>query len=159
MDNAIFLYIINFKWTQKSSVILFKTDIYVPKLQCFGNAEPQMFLDEWKSNLTFVFLSSLNTENISPMKPSSIIWYIAWVWTSARQMSRWWLSERYGVLFCEVNSLRPSDTIWRHRSILTLAQIMACCLTAPSHYLNQCWLITSGVKWCSSEGNFIWIAE
>ena len=22
----------------------------------------------------------------------------------------------------------------------TLAQVMACCLTAPSHYLNQCWL-------------------
>ena len=45
---------------------------------------------------------------------------------------RWWL-----------NSLRPSDTIWRHRSGSTLAQVMACCLTAPSHYLNQCWLIIS----------------
>ena len=22
----------------------------------------------------------------------------------------------------------------------TLAEVMACCLTAPSHYLNQCWL-------------------
>ena len=33
---------------------------------------------------------------------------------------------------------------------------MACCLTAPSHYLNQCWPI---IKWRSSEGNFIWIAE
>ena len=41
------------------------------------------------------------------------------------------------------NSLRPSDTIWRHRSMSTLAQIMVCCLTAPSHYLNQCWLIKS----------------
>ena len=37
------------------------------------------------------------------------------------------------------NSLRPSDAIWRHRSGSTLAQVMACCLTAPSHYLNQCW--------------------
>ena len=25
----------------------------------------------------------------------------------------------------------------------TLVQIMACCLTAPSHYLNPCWLIIS----------------
>ena len=25
----------------------------------------------------------------------------------------------------------------------TLAQVMACCLTAPSHYLTQCWLIIS----------------
>ena len=24
---------------------------------------------------------------------------------------------------------------------------MACCLTAPSHYLNQCWLIIKGVLW------------
>ena len=43
-----------------------------------------------------------------------------------------------------VNSLWPSDTIWRHKSGLTLAQIMACCLTALNHYLNQCWLIISG---------------
>ena len=26
-----------------------------------------------------------------------------------------------------------------------LAQVMACCLTAPSHYLNQCWLIISDI--------------
>ena len=44
-----------------------------------------------------------------------------------------------------LNSLRPSDAIWRHRSWSTLAQVMACCLTAPSHYLNQCWLIISKV--------------
>ena len=27
---------------------------------------------------------------------------------------------------------------------------MACCLTTPSHYLNQCWLIITKVQWCSS---------
>ena len=31
---------------------------------------------------------------------------------------------------------------------------MACCLTAPSHYLNLCWFIVSKVQWHSSEGNF-----
>ena len=41
------------------------------------------------------------------------------------------------------NSLRPNDTIWWQISGSTLAQVMACCLTAPSHYLNQCWLIIS----------------
>ena len=45
------------------------------------------------------------------------------------------------------NSLCPSDAIWQHRSGSTLAQVMACCLTAPSHYLNQCWLIISEVQW------------
>ena len=45
-----------------------------------------------------------------------------------------------------LNSLRPSDVIWRRGSRSTLAQVMACCLTAPSHYLNQCWLIISIVR-------------
>ena len=31
---------------------------------------------------------------------------------------------------------------------------MAWCLTAPSHYLNQCWLITKGALWHSPECNF-----
>ena len=53
-----------------------------------------------------------------------------------------------------INSLGPSDAIWRCRSGSTLAQVMACCLTAPSHYLNQCWLIISQGEWHSSEGNF-----
>ena len=47
------------------------------------------------------------------------------------------------------NSLWPRDAIWRQRSWSTLAQVMACCLTAPSHYLNQCWLIISEVQWHS----------
>ena len=44
-----------------------------------------------------------------------------------------------------INSLRPSDAIWQHRSGSTLAQVMACCLMAPSHYLNQSWLLISQV--------------
>ena len=50
-----------------------------------------------------------------------------------------------------VNSLEPSDAVWHSRSWSTLVQVMACCLTAPSHYLNQCWLIISKVLWHSSE--------
>ena len=36
--------------------------------------------------------------------------------------------------------LRPFST----RSGSSLAQDMACCLMAPSHYLSQCWLIING---------------
>ena len=54
-----------------------------------------------------------------------------------------------------VNSLWPTDTIWRHKSGSTLAQVMACCLTAPNHCLNQYWLIISKVQWHSSECNEI----
>ena len=45
----------------------------------------------------------------------------------------------------------PSDATWRHWPGSTLAQVMACCLTAPSTYLNQCGLIISGVQWGSSD--------
>ena len=57
------------------------------------------------------------------------------------------------------NSLRPSDAIWRQWSWTTLAQVMACCLTAPSHYLNQCWLTIRGVLWHTSESSFAGIAQ
>ena len=53
-----------------------------------------------------------------------------------------------------INSLWPSDAIWWHRTWSTLAQVMACCLTAPSHYLNQCWLIISKVPSHSSGNHF-----
>ena len=53
----------------------------------------------------------------------------------------------------QVNSLWPSDTIWWHRSGLTLVQVMPCCLTAPSHYLNQCWLVIKEVLWHSFQGD------
>ena len=35
----------------------------------------------------------------------------------------------------------------------TMAHVMACCLTAPSQYLNQCWLIFSKAQWHSNDGN------
>ena len=37
-------------------------------------------------------------------------------------------------------------TPYGNRSGSTLAQVMACCLMAPSHYLNHCWLIISEVS-------------
>ena len=54
-----------------------------------------------------------------------------------------------------INSLWPSDAIRGQGTEPTLAQVMACCLTAPSHYLNQCWLVISKVLWYSSEGTIM----
>ena len=34
----------------------------------------------------------------------------------------------------------PRGSIWHHRYWTSLAQIMAWCLMAPSHWMNQCWL-------------------
>ena len=36
---------------------------------------------------------------------------------------------------------------------------MACCLTVPSHYVNQCWLLISEVLWHSRESNFTLISR
>ena len=47
------------------------------------------------------------------------------------------------------DSLGLSEAIWRYRPGSILVQVMACCLTAPSHHLNQCWLIIKGVLWHS----------
>ena len=53
-----------------------------------------------------------------------------------------------------VNSVWPSDTIWWYRSGSTLSLVMACCLTTPSHYLNQCCLIINETLWYLAEGKF-----
>ena len=56
------------------------------------------------------------------------------------------------LLYCVLNSLGPSDATWQQRTESTFPQVMACCLTAPSHYLNQCLLIINEFLWHPSEG-------
>ena len=55
--------------------------------------------------------------------------------TEPRKLTHWGLMTPYGV-----GDLGQ-----------TLVQAMACCLTATSHCLNQCWLIISKVLWHSSD--------
>ena len=47
--------------------------------------------------------------------------------------------------------LGPNDAIWHHRTGPTLAKVMACCLPAPSNYLNQYWLFSHKNLSCSSK--------
>ena len=61
--------------------------------------------------------------------------------------------------FALFNTSWPNDAIWQHRSVSTLAQVMACCWKAPIHYQNQCWLVISNVQWHSSEGNFWYLSH
>ena len=58
-----------------------------------------------------------------------------------------------------VNSLWPSDAMWQHRSGSTLGQVMGWCLTVPSHYPTQCWLIISKVLQHSRKTNFTGSAQ
>ena len=46
-----------------------------------------------------------------------------------------------------INGLTPNDTMWRRLFGSTLAQAMVCCLTAPSHHLNQRWFLIKDVLW------------
>ena len=52
-----------------------------------------------------------------------------------------------------LNPLRPNDAILWNRYWTTLAQVVACCLTAPSHFMDQWWLITTGIPWHLIEIN------
>ena len=55
--------------------------------------------------------------------------------------------------------LRSRDAIWRHMFGSILAQEIAWCLTAPSYYLNQYWLIGRGILKHSCGGNLKAIAQ
>ena len=89
---------------------------------------------------------------------STLVQVMAW----CRQARSHYLSQcwprflsPYGVTRPQwVNSLRSSDAIWFDRTGSALAQVMAHCLTTPSQYLNQCWLIINEVQWHSYQGNF-----
>ena len=60
------------------------------------------------------------------------------------------------VVLCPFDWLWHSDATWRHifRSALARANAMACCLMAPGHYLNKCWIIIREVLWHSTERIF-----
>ena len=55
--------------------------------------------------------------------------------------------------------LTHHEAIWRHRAWSTMVYVMTCCLMAPSHYLKQCWLITSAVSRQSHVSSFTWNAQ
>ena len=57
------------------------------------------------------------------------------------------MSYLIGAYWCDI------DMMW-HRSGSTLAQIMACCLMAPNHYLQQCRLLITKAQGHSSDGSF-----
>ena len=53
-----------------------------------------------------------------------------------------------------LNRSWPGVAICRHRTGSTLAQIMTCYLMAPSHCLNQRWLLIIEGMWHSHQSNF-----
>ena len=90
---------------------------------------------------------------------STLVQVMAWCrQATSHYLNQCWprSSMPYGITRSQwVNTLWPRNAIWQYRSGSTFAQVMACCLTAPSDYLNQCWLTISDVQWHSSKCNFI----
>ena len=71
-----------------------------------------------------------------------------WAWrkppTSYKQFVNVWMSHI---------SLRLVNAICDQRAWSTLVLPIACCLTAPGHYLNKWWLTSSEVWWHSEKCN------
>ena len=60
-----------------------------------------------------------------------------WIFYPTKSVALWYTVVMFHIV--ALNSLWSSDTISWHGSGSTLAHVMAWCLMAPSHYLNQCW--------------------
>ena len=58
------------------------------------------------------------------------------------------------IMLWGLNSIYPSDAIWRHISGSILDRVMACCLKTLGYYLNCCWPIIREVFWHRVEGKF-----
>ena len=129
------------------------------------------FCSEWRivGYATGVFWDLLNrsirgSHTVSFMSPrSSCVIDDAWIdslingwkYKSITNMHRPSVCESQSFLsdFCwKLNSLWPRDAILQHGYKSTLAQVLVCCLTAPSHYLNQCWIVISEIPWHLPEG-------
>ena len=90
------------------------------------------------------------------------------VWNACNSLNRYSVSRKYVVQYCRIviHFVIPQCSILSHQDVLyhrqldcyfiesASAKVMACCMTAPSHYLNQYWLITKDFLCNSSESNF-----
>ena len=75
-------------------------------------------------------------------------------------ISHHWYVAKCQAISCTNNNHNPWVThcglgmpYWWHRFVSTMAQVMACCLTASSHYLNECWLIIRIIQCHSPKSN------
>ena len=87
----------------------------------------------------------------------SEIWIKLQIFSLKKVSLRYHLQKSYhfAQLSICVNLRAPTEAIWQHRSRSTMAQVMDCCQAAPSHYLNQFWLLIINFLWHPHESNFM----
>ena len=114
-------------------------DVHVMSLRWHFN---EGWLPKWKCHYNDYFIINRGIKGLSKWQPSVLPVMI-------KRSTRWpvYFINKYASLTkCNLNSLRPGDT-YGDRFGSTMAQFMAWSLMAPSHFLNQCWLIIKSFLW------------
>ena len=101
----------------------------------------------------FLIIQCLNCFKISQKQAWQPIIYFAWMTSMyfREYFCRFSRKSHYFYILgvSHLNSLPPSDAIWQQIYRPIMAEVMACCLMATSHYLNQCWLTINKIIWHS----------
>ena len=139
--------------------------LYVyPRGQWINSSSPSaIYMHQW--------IGSVLVQIIAPSHYLNQGWVIV-IWT-LRNKHRWNINQNTNIsihknaseiIVCEMSSILSRGDESTHCGLVTsygdtgsrstLAQVMACCLMAPSHYLNQCWLMISEVLSHSPDSNF-----
>ena len=141
--------------------------VYRRCCQVLGLQQSTEFVCMWRgmrTTLTYNETNSVQGPRLADMAPATPIHGPAYSW--ARVV---WKVAEIGCQLMEIthgptqtsektiSSSGPGDKLhctWLQKTWSTSVRVMACCLTAPSHYLNQCRLNMNEVLWYSPEGNF-----
>ena len=145
---------------QKEMYILVLCCSYFGLHECTTSARPKQYLSSIYQNHMHHYVSLFGIIAWFMRKAGDILkqmmlyYHVSmWIWLSSFIYKSQY-TNLYAASMCPLlNSLLLGDDLCRHKSWSTLAQLIACCLTAPSHYPNQCWLIKR-VLWHSWKSNF-----
>ena len=140
-------------WPRSMSPFEVTIPQWVNVLSCIGSDEIKkerlcsklVWVMAWSHQLPSHHLNQWQTNWPKFNRQHFEIRFLAFSWLKSSVLKLYWNNENFTEIYSMGTLLRPSDVIWRHGSGSTLAQVMAGCLTAPSHYLNQCWLVISKV--------------
>ena len=90
------------------------------------------------TSLTIVFSTVYSDADQRKHQSSASLAFVLGIHRGPVNSPHKWSVTRKMFLFDDVIILLPfHDAIWRQKYFTTMAQIMACCLTAPGHYLNH----------------------
>ena len=111
-----------------------------------------VFVDENYSILNPAWLMFIPMSLIDNSRVMAWYWTCAIAWTSLSIFFSWHVASHGHNVLNEKLMYKDIHALSIVRTSDKLVQVMACCLMAPSHYLNHNWIIISEVKWHSLKG-------